>query len=486
MAGEQTERRKVMKDMKIIGLKIKNIAGIEAFELAPDPGDHIVIGGPNAAGKSTVLNAIAAALGGKTHRPRRPVKDGAEEGETVVDLGDIVVKWRAKAGGREYLEVTSKDGATFRSPQSMLSKLWGDRTFDPLAFFGADPRAQVDHFAKLVGADLGSFDTKIHRLTAERRDIGRDAKKAQGAADSATCYDDAPETQVDTKALVKELTRRREYNDMTAMLAREIAHLEANADVADKTALSQIDQHNEGIEHIEKSTAEEVSRLRDKIESLEREIELAEKSIKDKIQNKNELIADHYDSIEQLESDRDIDTARRAEEIEEKRREFESRERKDDKEVTEAIYGADEQNAKHRANAKASVLKDTADELKKLYAEKTDEIDKVKSERAVTIEAAPIPIDGLGVDGSILTYRGRPIEQCSTAEKLKIWFALCLAEDPAIRIMPIDRWQDLDGESRALVKSMADEAGVQIWTTVVGEDDSDITVVIRDGHMVDS
>jgi hypothetical protein len=486
VAGKQKGRRKVMKDMKIIGLKIKNIAGIEAFEIHPDPGDHIVIGGPNAAGKSTVLNAIAAALGGKTHRPKRPVKDGAEEGETIVDLGDLVVRWRAKAGGREYLEVTSKDGAAFKSPQSMLSKLWGDRTFDPLAFFGADPRSQVDHFAKLVGADLGSFDTKIHRLTAERRDIGRDAKRAQGAADSATRYDDAPETQVDTKALVKELTRRREYNDATAMLAREITDIEKKADVANAAVLARLEQHAESIESIEKSTAEEVFRLRDKIETLEREIELARTAIEEKERAESELIEDHNAAIDQLESDRDIDRERRAGEIEEKRREYASREREDDKEIAEAIYGADEQNAKHRANATADELDATADELKKLYAEKTDEIDKVKAERAATIEAAPIPIDGLGVDGSILTYRGRPIDQCSTAEKLKIWFALCLAEDPAIRIMPIDRWQDLDGESRALVKSMADEAGVQIWTTVVGEDDSDITVVIRDGHMVDS
>lgn len=475
-----------MKDMKIIGLKIRNIAGIEAFELAPDPGDHIVIGGPNAAGKSSVLAAIAAALGGKSNRPRRPVKDGAEEGETVIDLGDLVVRWRAKAGGREYLEVSSKDGASFRSPQALLSKLWGDRTFDPLAFFGADPRSQVDHFARLVGADLGSFDTRIHRLTAERRDIGRDAKRAQGAADSATRYDDAPVAPVDTRALVKELTRRREYNDVTAMLAREIAHLETRAEVADEAAISRISQHHDSIEHIKQSTAKEVSRLREKIESLEREIELARTAIEEKKQAETDLIVDHRSALKKLEGDRDIDTARRAEEIEEKRQEFSSRERKDDKEVSEAIYGADEKNSMYRANAKADELGATADELKKRYTEKTGEIDAVKAKREATIEAAPIPIDGLGVDGSILTFRGRPIDQCSTAEKLKTWFALCLAEDPAIRIMPIDRWQDLDGESRALVKSMADEAGVQIWTTVVGEDDSDITVVIRDGHMVDS
>ena len=53
--------------MKIVRLEINNIGGIEAFELDAN-GDHVVLGGPNAAGKSSVLRAIASALGGGRNR----------------------------------------------------------------------------------------------------------------------------------------------------------------------------------------------------------------------------------------------------------------------------------------------------------------------------------------------------------------------------------------------------------------------------------
>jgi hypothetical protein len=46
-----------------------------------------------------------------------------------------------------------------------------------------------------------------------------------------------------------------------------------------------------------------------------------------------------------------------------------------------------------------------------------------------------------------------------------------------------DRWNDLDDDSRAVVREMADTAGFQIWSTVPGTKDEDITVEIVKGRV---
>ena len=49
--------------MKIVSLEAENYKRLKAVEITPD-GNMVVIGGRNAQGKSSVLDAIWAALGG--------------------------------------------------------------------------------------------------------------------------------------------------------------------------------------------------------------------------------------------------------------------------------------------------------------------------------------------------------------------------------------------------------------------------------------
>jgi alpha-D-ribose 1-methylphosphonate 5-triphosphate synthase subunit PhnL len=83
-----------------------------------------------------------------------------------------------------------------------------------------------------------------------------------------------------------------------------------------------------------------------------------------------------------------------------------------------------------------------------------------------------------------VTWKGKPLDVLSGSEALRVSIGIDLARHPDMGILLIDRWGDLDEAGRAIVIEMADEAGCQIWTTVVGERDDDITVVIREGRHV--
>lgn len=62
--------------MKIIELRAENFKRLSAVRIRPD-GSLFQIGGRNAQGKSSVLDAVQAALGGLEAVPDRPIRNGA-------------------------------------------------------------------------------------------------------------------------------------------------------------------------------------------------------------------------------------------------------------------------------------------------------------------------------------------------------------------------------------------------------------------------
>nr|DAG32177.1 MAG TPA: STRUCTURAL MAINTENANCE OF CHROMOSOMES PROTEIN [Caudoviricetes sp.] len=58
-------------------LQIENLKNVKAVKLEPSASGLTVIGGLNGQGKTSILNAIAWALGGEKFRPGNPARGGA-------------------------------------------------------------------------------------------------------------------------------------------------------------------------------------------------------------------------------------------------------------------------------------------------------------------------------------------------------------------------------------------------------------------------
>lgn len=461
--------------MKIIKLKINNVGGIEAFELDPN-GEHVVIGGKNGAGKSTVLNAIAGALGGAKERLPAKVRRGAERGEVVIDLGEIVVRWGTDAAGRDTLNVESADGASYKRPQEKLAALFGARTFDPLKFFDAPPAEQARQLATLAGIDLVDYERRYNSTFEERKLVGRQWKTAQGALDSmAPPAADLPTEHMDTVPLLQAISEAgRKAAEREAALEK-IADCERRAEESARASVE-----------LRESTASVVGRIE---AECRREIDEAQREVDAALAR---LEAAKKRAVHRVQMEKD-DIERRVEEHWKNARSFGDRAVSLKADLGPEPPPTDELQAKlrdaqsiNRAIDEAARYREQAAQVEELKAERiamTAKLETIKAEQAGAVAAAPIPVKGLGLEGGQVTFTGLPMQNLSSSERLRVSVGLQIAVNPEIRIMLIDRWNDLDDDSRAIVREMADEANCQILTTVVGVKDEDITVTIREGRV---
>lgn len=165
--------------MKIIELRAENVKRLKAVHITPD-GTLQVVGGRNAQGKSSVLDAIWLALGGgKAGKATTvPIRDGEEKASVTLDLGELVIT-RAWTQSGTTLKVTSGEGASFSSPQKMLDQLVGQLTFDPLEFTRLSAKDQRDALLGLVDLpiNLDELDRQRADLFAERTTVGQEGKR---------------------------------------------------------------------------------------------------------------------------------------------------------------------------------------------------------------------------------------------------------------------------------------------------------------------
>ena len=208
---------------KIVSLQAENFKRIRAIEIKPN-GSTVVVGGANAQGKSSVLDAIEAALGGQRHVPERPIREGEDSAKVVLELEDIVVTRRFSGSG-STLVVASKSGeARFASPQAMLDKLVGSLSFDPLAFARMEAKAQADILRKLVGLDFSQHNQERKATFDKRADVNREVKRIEAQLEKTPHFEGVgPVTTL--AELAAEFQRRQQTNSANSQERAKLAAL---------------------------------------------------------------------------------------------------------------------------------------------------------------------------------------------------------------------------------------------------------------------
>lgn len=235
--------------MKIVELRAENVKRLKAVEITPD-GTMQVIGGRNAQGKSSVLDAIWLALGGgpAARETTLPIRDGEDHAEVTLDLGDLIVTRTWTAAGTR-LSVKSGDGATYSSPQKMLDALVGQLSFDPLAFTRLSAREQREALLRLVElpVDVDAIDARRQLAFEERTEVGRQGK----AIGDVTVDDDLPAEETSASEIIAEIRKAEEHN-------REVAAWKRQRDEAATEAAEVVQQIEVLQRRLERLTANEV------------------------------------------------------------------------------------------------------------------------------------------------------------------------------------------------------------------------------------
>lgn len=409
--------------MKIIQFSAENVKRLKAVEITPD-GTMQVITGKNAAGKSSVLDAIWLALGGGAalKATTKPIRKGEERAKVRLDLGDLVVTRSWTASGT-VLKVENAEGAKYGSPQGVLDALVGRLSFDPLEFTRLAPRAQVAALLDLVDLDidLEAIATERQRAYQERTEIGRDIKILEGnLAALGEQVGEVPETEVS----VSELAR---------------AFGDANAKYAD---LAQADRVV--------TTAQEAHvKTQAQLRAAQADASAAETALLDAKGALAALVVAPLPDLNEIQTQMDN---------------------------AEATNAAVRRNGERRNVTRAlGQARETSDGY-------TAAISKIDADKAAALSAAKFPVEGLTFDEDGVIYQGVPFSQASAAEQIRVSLGMAMALNPKLRVIRINDGSLLDADGMEQVAKMAAEHDYQVWVERVS-DGSGVGVVIEDGQV---
>ncbi len=417
--------------MKITVLEAENVKRIKAVSITPD-GHVVAIGGANAAGKSSVLDGIAYALGGKSLIPDEPLRRGQKKGHVTIKLdGDnpLTVKRTFTSKGTSSLTVTTADGLAPKSPQALLDSLCGRIAFDPLEFTRLSPAKQAETLRGLVGLDFTEHDAKHLAIFEKRTIVNRDVKSTEAKLDSAPQHGGVPDEEVSVADLTKELE-----SAQTTNTAKTQAGHQANDAVAGEVLAGGRVIHTEAVLATAQKDFDAAVEYRGKC----REEAARLKAEADKLPT-----VECQPILDRIAASDKINTA-----------------------VRENIE-------KHRLAAELAGLSEQADSL-------TEQLEQLDEDKQQAMESADWPIEGLGFGDDGVTFADLPFEQASSAEQLRISVAVGLAVNPKLRVLLIRDGSLLDEDNFATIAAMAEEADAQVWIERVGEG-AECSVIISDG-----
>jgi len=418
--------------VKINKLELENVKRVRAVRLEPTASGLTVIGGRNGQGKTSVLDAIAWALGGEKYRPSKAERDGSVlPPEIRVELSNGIIVERK--GKNSALKVTDPSGG--RRGQKLLDEFVEQLALNLPKFMEASDKDKADTLLQIIGVgdQLAALDRQEAELYQERLMVGRVADQKQKYAAEMTQYDGVPEDLVSASELI------RQQQDI---LAR-------NGENARKRA-----------------QAAEITRRRENIEA-----DLAR--IEDKMIEMNRVLTQTRKALEEAKRDEAI-AAKDAMELQDE----------STAELEANIAQIDEINAKVRANLDRAKAVEDARQYTAQYNDLSGKIDQVRGQRRALLDGAELPLPGLGVENGALVYNGQAWDCMSSSEQLKVATAIVRKLNPDCGFVLVDKLEQMDPQTMREFGAWLEAEGLQVIATRVTSAGEDCTILIEDGTVV--
>lgn len=420
--------------VKINKLELENVKRVRAVRLEPTASGLTVIGGRNGQGKTSVLDAIAWALGGEKYRPSKAERDGSVlPPEIRVELSNGIIVERK--GKNSALKVTDPSGG--RRGQKLLDEFLEQLALNLPKFMEASDKDKAGTLLNIIGVgdQLAALERQEAELYQERLMVGRVADQKQKYAAEMPQYDGVPADLVSASELI------RQQQDI---LAR-------NGENARKRA-----------------QAAAISVRRENIEA-----DLAR--IEEKMIEMNKVLTQTRKALEEAKRDEAIAQKDALDLQDESTAELEAN-----------IAQIDEINAKVRANLDRAKAVEDASAYTKQYNDLTGKIDEVRGQRRALLDGAELPLPGLGVENGALVYNGQAWDCMSGAERLKVAVAIVRALNPNCGFVLVDKLEQLDTETLRDFGSWLEQENLQVIATRVTSSSDDCTIIIEDGMVKES
>lgn len=412
--------------VKIAALEAENVKRIKAVALTPSPTGLTIVGGNNNQGKTSVLDALAWALGGEKFRPTDAVRDGALAPPhlKVILSNGVVVERRGK---NSSLTVTDPTGQ--RSGQQLLNAFVEPLALDLPRFMQASDKDKADTLLNIIGVGdaLTGLDREIKALYDRRTVIGQIGAQKRHAAEELTEYPDAPSEPVSAIELIQQQQEILLHNADNQRKRMKLAQLEEQ----------------------EKQLGRRVQELSQELEMVEHQLTAVQQDVQDATK-----------TVAQLQ---DESTA----------------------ELEQSIRNVEEINRQVSANLAKSKAQDEAERYAQEYAALTEQIKAKRTARMELLNGADLPLTGLGVEDGSLTYNGKHWQDMSGSDQLRVATAIVRRLNPDCGFVLLDKLEQMDLATLAEFGSWLQAEGLQAIATRVSTG-GECQIIIEDGRVKDA
>ena len=410
--------------MKIAKLELENVKRVKAVEIVPAADGLTVIGGKNGQGKTSILDAIAWALGGEKYRPSAAQRDGSmlpPRLHVVLDNGIVV----DREGKNSSLKVTDPTGK--RAGQQLLDEFVEKLALDLPRFLNQNSKEKASTLLKVIGmeAEVRALDNEESSAYNRRHALGQIADQKEKFAREMQDFPDAPSDFISASELIQQ---------QQAILL--------------KNAENQKKRENLDLIRVANEN------LKQKIQDAEKQLEIWKENWRQQIEEEA-LLSKEASELQ------DESTA----------------------ELEENLQQIDEINTKVRANMDKEKAMQEASDIRAQYDQLTNEIEGIRTKRSQLLSNANLPLPDLSVENGELLYKGKAWDCMSSSEQMIVSVAIVRAVNPKCGFVLIDKTEQFDIDTLDAFGKWLEKEGLQAICTRVSTGE-ECEIIIEDGVAV--
>lgn len=410
--------------VKINKLEIENVKRVKAVTIEPTSNGLTILGGNNNQGKTSVLDAIAWALGGNKYKPSKPARDGSMNPPTLrLELSNGLIVERK--GKNSDLKVTDPSGQ--KAGQQLLDSFVEELALNLPKFIESSSKDKANTLLQIIGVGekLWELDRKEERLYNERRTIGQIADQKKKYAAEQPHFPEAPNELVSIADLIHE------QQEILARNGENAKKRQNRENIVNSLHLSEA-----RLKQLKEQLAQEEATH----ESLMSDYIAANKSIED-------LVDESTDEIES------------------------------------SIANIEEINRKVRANLDKEKAEEDAKQYSSQYDKLSKEIQDVRDERTSLLDSADLPLPGLSVEDGELVFEGQKWDNMSGSQQLRVATAIVRKLKPECGFVLLDKLEQMDIPTLTEFGKWLESEGLQAIATRVSSGE-ECQIIIEDGYVV--
>ena len=410
--------------VKINKLEIENVKRVKAVTIEPTSNGLTILGGNNNQGKTSVLDAIAWALGGNKYKPSKPARDGSMNPPTLrLELSNGLIVERK--GKNSDLKVTDPSGQ--KAGQQLLDSFVEELALNLPKFIESSSKDKANTLLQIIGVGekLWELDRKEEQLYNERRTIGQIADQKKKYAAEQPQYPEAPNELVSIADLIHE------QQEILARNGENAKKRQNRENIVNSLHLSEA-----RLKQLKEQLAQEEATH----ESLMSDYIAANKSIED-------LVDESTDEIES------------------------------------SIANIEEINRKVRANLDKEKAEEDAKQYSSQYDNLSKQIQDVRDERTSLLDSADLPLPGLSVEDGELVFEGQKWDNMSGSQQLRVATAIVRKLKPECGFVLLDKLEQMDIPTLTEFGKWLESEGLQAIATRVSSGE-ECQIIIEDGYVV--